>query len=64
MEYRMIDYDMFDENMIHEINNLCKNGWKIIRILDPIQWVNKDDGKFIRIFYERNTEPNKLDIKY
>lgn len=52
MEYRMIDHDMFDETMIEEINGLTKRGWKIIRILDPMKWLNSD-GMFIRIFYER-----------
>ena len=48
----MIDHDMFDETMIEEINGLTRRGWKIIRILDPMKWLNSD-GMFIRIFYER-----------
>jgi len=58
MEYRMIDYDMFDEDMIHEINGLSKRGWKIIRVLDPMKWANSD-GMFIRIFYERESQKAK-----
>lgn len=51
-EYRMIDYDMFDEDMSREIEGLTSRGWKIIRILDPMKWVNSE-GMFIRIFYQR-----------
>ena len=58
MEYRMIDYDMFDEDIIHEINGLSKRGWKIIRVLDPMKWANSD-GMFIRIFYERESQKAK-----
>ena len=51
-EYRMIDYDMFDEDMLREIEGLTYSGWKIIRILEPMKWVNSE-GMFIRIFYQR-----------
>lgn len=51
-EYRMIDHDMFDKDMIIEINSLANRGWKIVRILDPMNW-SGSDGMFIRIFYER-----------
>jgi hypothetical protein len=51
-EYRMIDHDMFDEDMPCEINRMGERGWEIFRILDPIPWVN-NDGMFIRIFYKR-----------
>lgn len=53
-EYRMLDYDMFDEDMVTEINAMASKGWVIIRILDPMPWVNHTDGMFIRIFYERS----------
>jgi hypothetical protein len=49
-EYRMIDYDMFDEDMSVEIEVLTSRGWKIIRILDPLPWKSDYDGMFIRIF--------------
>ena len=52
IEYRMIDHDMFDENMINEMDGMGKRGWKIIRILDPMPW-KESEGMFIRIFYER-----------
>ena len=52
IEYRMIDHNMFDENMVNEMNGMGKRGWKIIRILDPMPWKGSD-GMFIRIFYER-----------
>ena len=48
----MIDYDMFDEDMSREIEGLTSCGWKIIRILEPMKWVNSE-GMFIRIFYQR-----------
>ena len=51
-EYRMIDYDMFDENMSMELDGLTSLGWKIIRILDPMKWINSE-GMFIRIFFQR-----------
>lgn len=50
----MLDYDMFDEDMVTEINAMASKGWVIIRILDPMPWVNHTDGMFIRIFYERS----------
>jgi hypothetical protein len=51
-EYRMIDYDMFDEDMIREINGLTSRGWRIKKILKPMPFVNSE-GLFIRIFFER-----------
>lgn len=51
-EYRMIDHDMFDEDTPREINSMGERGWEIIRILDPIKWINSE-GFFIRIFYKR-----------
>ena len=54
-EYRMIDYDMFDETMTQELNGLTLRGWKIIRILEPMKWANSD-GMFIRIFFERKRQ--------
>lgn len=54
-EYRMIDYDMFDGDMSIEIEGLTLKGWKIIRILEPMKWVN-NDGMFIRIFFERKRQ--------
>ena len=48
----MIDYDMFDENMSMELDGLTSLGWKIIRILDPMKWINSE-GMFIRIFFQR-----------
>lgn len=62
IEYRMIDHDMFDEDMIREMNSMGEKGWKIIRILDPMRWLNSD-GMFIRVFYERTNftrQKNKL----
>jgi hypothetical protein len=52
IEYRMIDHDMFDEDMVREMNGMGERGWKIIRILDPMPW-KESEGMFIRIFYER-----------
>lgn len=57
MEYRMIDHSMFDEDMIFEMNSMAEKGWKIIRILDPMKWLNSD-GIFIRVFYERVRNKN------
>ena len=54
-EYRMIDYDMFDDNMSMELDGLTSRGWKIIRILDPMKWINSE-GMFIRIFFQRKRE--------
>lgn len=51
-EYRVIDYDMYDEDMPTEIDNMGKMGWKIIRVFDPISWV-KHEGNMMRVFYER-----------
>jgi hypothetical protein len=57
LEYRMLDHEMFDGNMIREINMMASKGWKIIRILDPIKWEDSE-GMFIRIFYEREKQSN------
>jgi len=57
----MIDYDMFDENMSQELDGLTLRGWKIIRILDPIKWLNSD-GMFIRIFFERKRQDEKYPL--
>lgn len=63
MEYRMVDHDMYGEEMIHEVNGMAKKGWKIIRILDPIKYKDPSDGMFIRIFYEREQEETK-EVKF
>ncbi len=52
-EYRVIDHDMFDEDETSLINHMGSNGWEIIRILDPMNYIDPDDGKFIRIYYKR-----------
>jgi hypothetical protein len=57
IEYRMIDHNMFDEDMIREINSMGEKGWKVIRILDPMKWLNSN-GMFIRVFYEREQKQN------
>lgn len=51
-EYRVVDHDMFDQDEISLMNNMGAKGWEIIRILDPMNWLNSD-GKFIRIYYKR-----------
>ncbi len=51
-EYRIIDHDMFDEAEKTLINNMGKKGWEIIRILDPIKYLNSE-GFFIRIYYKK-----------
>jgi hypothetical protein len=49
-EYRIIDHDVFDESEKTLINNMGKKGWEIIRILDPIKYIDSE-GFFIRIYY-------------
>lgn len=56
-EYKYIDHDMFTENSIVEMNQMGENGWDIIRILDPMKYLNSE-GEFIRIYYKR--EKKKL----
>jgi hypothetical protein len=51
-EYRVIDHDMFDEDEIQLMNSMGSKGWEIIRILDPMKWLNSD-GMFVRIYYKR-----------
>jgi hypothetical protein len=51
-EYRMMDHNVFDKNLINQINIMAQSGWVIIRILEPIKYPNLD-AMFIRIFYER-----------
>jgi len=51
-EYRIIDHDMFDEGDTALINTMGSKGWEIIKILDPIKWLNSD-GMFTRIYYKR-----------
>jgi hypothetical protein len=43
---------MFDEDEIRTMNSMGSKGWEIIRILDPMKWLN-DDGMFVRIYYKR-----------
>ena len=54
-EYRVIDHDMFDENEIQTINSMGSKGWEIIRILEPMKWLNSD-GMFVRIYYKREKQ--------
>ena len=54
-EYRVIDHDMFDEDEIRTMNSMGSNGWEIIRILEPMKWLNSD-GMFVRIFYKREKQ--------
>jgi hypothetical protein len=51
-EYRVIDHDMFDEDEIRTMNSMGVRGWEIIRILDPMKWLNSE-GMFVRIYYKR-----------
>jgi hypothetical protein len=51
-EYRVIDHDMFDEDEIQLMNSMGSKGWEIIRILDPMKWLNSE-GMFVRIYYKR-----------
>lgn len=55
-EYRMIDHDMFDIDELQLMNSMGSNGWEIIRILEPMKWINSD-GMFVRIFYKREKQP-------
>ena len=54
-EYRVIDHDMFDENEIQTMNAMGSKGWEIIRILEPMKWLNID-GMFVRIYYKREKQ--------
>ena len=54
-EYRVIDHDMFDENEIQTMNSMGSKGWEIIRILEPMKWLNSD-GMFVRIYYKREKQ--------
>ena len=54
-EYRVIDHDMFDENEIQTMNAMGSKGWEIIRILEPMKWLNSD-GMFVRIYYKREKQ--------
>lgn len=51
-EYRLIDHDMFNEDEMRTMNFMASKGWEIIRILDPMKWINSD-GMFVRIYYKR-----------
>jgi hypothetical protein len=51
-EYRIIDHDMFDEEERTIINTMGKKGWEIIRILDPMKYIDSE-GFFIRIYYKK-----------
>lgn len=51
-EYRVINHDMFDEDEIQTLNSMGSKGWEIIRILDPMKWLNSE-GMFVRIYYKR-----------
>lgn len=51
-EYRVIEHDMFDEDEIQTMNAMGSKGWEIIRIFEPMKWVNAD-GMFVRIYYKR-----------
>lgn len=54
-EYRVIDHDMFDEDDIRTMNSMGSKGWEIIRILEPMKWLNSD-GMFVRIYYKREKQ--------
>ena len=54
-EYRVVDYDMFDGEMADGMNYMGDKGWDVIRILDPMSYVNSE-GMFIRIFYKRTKQ--------
>jgi hypothetical protein len=54
-EYRVIDHDMFDENEIQLMNSMGSKGWEIIRLFEPMKWVN-NEGMFIRIYYKREIQ--------
>ena len=55
-EYRMIDHDMFDIDELQLMNSMGSKGWEIIRILEPMKWINSD-GMFVRIYYKRDKQP-------
>ena len=55
-EYRMIDHDMFDIDELQLMNLMGSKGWEIIRILEPMKWINSD-GMFVRIYYKRDKLP-------
>ena len=54
-EYRVIDHNMFDEDEIRTMNSMGSKGWEIIRILEPMKWLNSD-GMFVRIYYKREKQ--------
>ena len=54
-EYRVIDHDMFDEDEIQTMNSMGSKGWEIIKILDPMKWLNSN-GMFVRIYYKREKQ--------
>ena len=54
-EYRVIDHNMFDEDEIRTMNSMGSKGWEIIRILEPMKWINTD-GMFVRIYYKRENK--------
>ena len=54
-EYRVIDHNMFDEEEIITMNSMGSNGWEIIKILEPMNWLNSE-GMFIRIYYKREKQ--------
>lgn len=53
-EYRYIDHDMFDFDETATMNHMGSKGWRIIRVLDPMKYLNSE-GMFIRIYYERES---------
>lgn len=54
-EYRVVDHDMFEEHEIRTMNSMSSKGWEIIRILEPMKWLNSD-GMFVRIYYKREKQ--------
>lgn len=54
-EYRIIDHNMFDEDEMQIMNSMGSNGWEIVRVLDPMKYINSD-GLFIRIYYKREKQ--------
>lgn len=55
-EYRVIDHPTFDINVMDLMNHLGSEGWKIIKISEPMKYLNSD-GLFTRIYYRRTTKP-------
>lgn len=51
-EYRVIDHDFFDNDEPSLMNSMGQKGWDIIKICDPLPWLNSE-GMFIRIYYKR-----------